>query len=128
MKSIKRKSRGLGRSLAVSACSTLLLVGTAGAAVAAPAQESGDGMTTMKTVTGTLKAGESKKVLSGWGKYSTRYGARTEHAGGRYTCYVSGVKISSGALPGEFTHTVVGYGSCFLYSPVATTYRITSIS
>ncbi len=128
MKSIKKKSHGLGRSLAVGACSALLLVGTAGTAAAAPVQEGGDGMTTMKTVTGKLKAGESKKVLSGWGKYSTRYGGRTEHAGGRYTCYVAGVKVSSGALPGEFTHTVVGYGSCFLYSPVATTYRLTSVS
>ncbi|WP_256105961.1 hypothetical protein [Streptomyces sp. ODS05-4] len=117
---------GLARVTAVSVCSALLAVVPAGAAIAAP-QQDGE-MTMQKVITGNLKAGESKKVLSGWGKYTVRYGARTEQAGGRYTCYANGIKVSSGALPAEFSHTVVGYGSCFLSSPVATSYRITSVS
>ncbi|MFI1563933.1 hypothetical protein ACH4ZX_12895 [Streptomyces sp. NPDC020490] len=79
-------------------------------------------------ITGNIAAGEWKKVVSGWGKYNAKYYGSLASGGGEYKCYVDGVRISSGALPSEFTLVVAGYGSCFFYSPVTTTYVITGVS
>lgn len=75
---------------------------------------------------GSLPADRWTRVVYGWGKYSVRYAAFTGATGGKYRCYVAFVPwpISSGQLPGEITHTVVGYGDVWLYSPTATTYRL----
>jgi hypothetical protein len=75
---------------------------------------------------GPLQAGKWKKVLWGWGKYSIRYGARIGAEGGQYRCYTAPIPwpVSSGSLPDEITHNVLGYGDVWLYSPVDTNYYL----
>ncbi|GAA2904827.1 hypothetical protein GCM10010517_70950 [Streptosporangium fragile] len=101
---------------------------TAPASADSPVEEPPKEESQFASVTGTLKGGEWKKVLSGWGKYTLRYAGRTADADGSFKCYANGIKISSGSLPGEFSHVVIGYGSCFFHSPVSTTYWITPVS
>ncbi|MGW7201612.1 hypothetical protein [Streptomyces chryseus] len=81
----------------------------------------------MAVTYGTLKGGEWKKVVSGWGKFNRDHigsinGGR--YFTGEYKCYVDGVRISHGSLSGHFTLVVVGYGSCFFWSPNDTSYVI----
>ena len=75
---------------------------------------------------GTLNAGKWKKVLWGWGYYSVRYGISINGPGGKFKCYVV-FPVSSGPLPNEVTHRVIGYGDVWIWSPRDATYLISPI-
>jgi hypothetical protein len=65
-------------------------------------------------------------VVWGWGKYSVRYAGSTGAQSGSYRCYTAPVPwpVASGRLPAEITHTVVGYGDIWFFSPVETVYSL----
>jgi hypothetical protein len=69
-------------------------------------------------------------VVDGWGYYSVDYGIRTGAPGGRYRCYTDAVPfpIASGVLPSQrVTLSVTGYGSIYLFSPVATSFSLVPV-
>ena len=80
-------------------------------------------------VSGHLRAGQWTKVLWGWGYYSVDYGASIDASGGEYRCYTAPLPwpVSSGTLPHVITHRVIGYGDCWLYSPVEATYYLVPV-
>lgn len=81
------------------------------------------------TINGSLRAGQWTKVLWGWGYYAVRYGISLDVSGGEYRCYTvpSPFPISSGHLPNEVTHRVIGYGDVWLYAPTDAMYFIVPI-
>ena len=65
-------------------------------------------------------------MLWGWGYYSVRYYAAIGVAGGRFSCYTPPAPWPSsfGSLPVQITHSVAGYGDCWLHSPQNTSYAL----
>jgi hypothetical protein len=79
---------------------------------------------------GVLPAGNWTKVADGWGYYSVDYGISTGAGGGQYRCYTAPLPFpySSGSLPNpRVTHRVIGYGSVWLSSPVATSFSLVPV-
>lgn len=85
--------------------------------------------------TGSLRAGQWKKVLWGWytGVKSYDYYVQVYDLSGhtlynvQYDCYASywPWPIRSGRVSGWITHTMAPYGDCWLRSPVNAIYQIT---